>query len=191
MTLVRSVRATLAKDHVPVRLPIWDSEINYGLRTGSHAGSPAARIPNSRQVAYVMRTYLLSAAAGLPRVFWYRYDLQGLLSNTYLTKASPAPAGTLTPAGQAFYRIQRWMKGTLVGTPTARPCAHDKHGTYTCVVRYAHGMGRVYWNPHRRVRVTTVASARSWESELGAVHSIRGGAKLTVTSSPVLVHSAH
>ena len=86
-----------------------------------------------------MRTYLLSAAAGLRRVFWYRYDLQSLFANTYLTKGAPASAGTLTPAGQAFFRIQRWMKGTLVGTSTARPCAHDKHGTYTCVVRYGTG----------------------------------------------------
>jgi hypothetical protein len=189
MTLVRSVRATLAKDHVPARLPLWDTEINYGLRTGTDAGSPATPVSDSKQVAFVMRTFLLSAAGGLRRVFWYRYDLQGLLVNTFLTDPPPAAAGTLAPAGQAFYRIQRWMKGTLVGTSTTRPCAHDKNGTYTCVVRYGTGMGRIYWNPHRQVAVTTVSSVRSWETELGVVHPVTHRVRLEVGFAPVLVRS--
>jgi hypothetical protein len=188
VTLVKAVRATLAKDHVPSRIPVWNSEVNYGLPSGARAGSPTPQIPDGRQVAYVMRTYLLSAAAGVPRVFWYRYDLHAAFANTFMTTTAPATPGT-TPAGEAFYRIQRWMKGTLVGTPTQRPCAKDRRGTYTCVVRYAKGMGRVYWNPQHTVTVKTVRTAKSFESELGVVHAIRGGKKLRVGYQPVLVRS--
>ena len=187
MTLVRKVRATLHRDHVPAHLPMWDSEINYGLATGAHVGSPTPRIPDGRQVAFVMRTYLLSAAAGVSRVFWYRYDLSDPFANTFLT----GPAGTLTPAGQAFFRVQRWMAGTLVGTHHQRPCAQDRHGTYTCVVRYRKGMGRIYWNPRHTVRVTTVRSARSWEGELGVVHRLKHRTRLAVGGAPVLVRSRH
>ena len=81
------------------------------------------------------------------------------------------------------------MKGTLLGTPTQRPCAKDRHGTYTCVVRYAKGMGRVYWNPQHTVTVKTVRTAKSVETELGVVHAVRGGKKLRVGYQPVLVRS--
>jgi hypothetical protein len=190
--LVNSIRGILAKDRVPSRVPVWSSEVNYGLGTGSDAHDPAKPISGSQQAAFVMRTYLLSAAAGLPRVFWYAYDLHDL-ANTHLTEPAPAPAGTLTTAGQAFYRVQQWMKGTLVGTPTKRPCAADKHGTYTCVVKYGKGkgMGRIYWNPRHTVKVKTVKSSKSWQSELGTVHDLKHGAKIKVGYAPVLVLSKH
>ncbi|HEX4472361.1 MAG TPA: beta-galactosidase, partial [Nocardioides sp.] len=191
MTLVNATRKTLTKAHVPTRLPMWDSEVNYGLPSGSNVGKPTPPISGGRQAAYVMRTYLLSAAAGLPRVFWYRYDFSGVFANTFLTAPAPAPVGTLTTAGQAFFRIQQWMKGTLVGTPTKRPCAADKHGTYTCVVKYGKGMGRIYWNPRHTVKVKTVKSSKSWQSELGTVHHLKHGAKIKVGYAPVLVLSKH
>jgi hypothetical protein len=191
MDLVHATRALLSKDHVPARLPMWNSEINYGLPSGSNVGSPTPPISAGRQVAFVMRTYLLSAAAGLPRVFWYSYDFHADFANTFLTAASPAPAGTLTPAGRAFFRVQRWMKGTLVGTTHQRPCAKDRHGTYTCVVRYKKGTGRIYWNPRHTVRITTVKSAKSWENELGQTHRTKGHRKLKVGYAPVLVRSTH
>jgi hypothetical protein len=191
LTMLRRVRAVLAKDHVSAGLPIWDSEINYGLPTGSQAGSPTPQIPDSRQVAYVMRTYLLSAAAGVPRVFWYAYDFHGEFANTFLTEASPAGPGTLTRAGRAFYRVQGWMNGTLMGVGRRRPCAPDRDGTYICVVHYSRGTGRVYWNPKHFAKVKTVRSATSWESESGAVHGLRGGKSLRVGQSPILVRSRH
>ena len=30
---------------------------------------------------------------------------------------------------------------------SAQPCAKDRAGTYTCVIKYAEGVRRVYWNP--------------------------------------------
>ena len=83
------------------------------------------------------------------------------------------------------------MAGTLVGTHHQRPCAQDRHGTYTCVVRYRKGMGRIYWNPRHTVRVTTVRSARSWEGELGVVHQLKHRTRLAVGGAPVLVRSRH
>jgi hypothetical protein len=187
VALVNATRRSLAKEHVSARLPMWNSEINYGLPSGNRVGSATRQISSSRQAAYVMRTYLLSAAADLRRVFWYRYDFHEPFANTFLTTR----AGSLTPAGRAFFLVQGWMKGTLVGTRHQRPCSHDRHGTYTCVVRYRKGMGRIYWNPRHTVRVRPVKSARSWESELGARHHLKHHKKLKVGYAPILVRSRH
>jgi hypothetical protein len=190
IALLRLVRGLLAHDKVPSSIPIWNTEINYGIGRGV----PSTPIPDARQVAYVMRTFLLNAARGVKRVDWYAYDMGelpggGTLGNTLLTDPTDRTAGRLTPAGVAFTRIQGWMRGTMVGTATKQPCITDKHGTYTCTIRYAHGVGRVYWNPFKRATVRLVNSARTKVNEFGGSTKAKGGAKLTVTYRPVLVKS--
>jgi hypothetical protein len=192
MALYRKLRKMLNNDGVPKTFPIWDTEINYGLVFGG--GKAATRISNAKQVAYVMRTYLLSAAAGIKRVYWYSYDMSllpggGTLGNTRLTDPSDPAAGTLTAAGRAFTRIQAWMKGTLVGTTTKKPCIADRHGTYTCTVHYATGVGRIYWNPKTTATVHVVSSATRKVNELGTASRISGGSTLKVNYKPVLVKS--
>jgi hypothetical protein len=117
----------------------------------------------------------------------------GTLANTLLTSPSDPTAGTLTAAGRAFTRIQSWMKGTLVGTTTKQPCIADRHGTYTCTVRYGTGVGRIYWNPkatpRHPVKVQVVRSATKKVSELGKTTRIQGGSTLKVDYRPVLVKS--
>jgi polysaccharide biosynthesis protein PslG len=198
LALLAKVRGILVGDGVPRSLPIWNTEINYGLHTGTNAGTSAKPISNAKQVAYVMRTYLLNAAQGVKRVDWYAYDMGNLppekggapIGNTLLTDPDNRPAGTLTPAGRAFTRIQSWMKGTLVGTTTKRPCSAGSTGTYTCVIRYASGVGRVYWNPWRTVNVKLAASATKQVSAGGTSSKVRGGSTIKVGYQPVLVRSA-
>ncbi|MGA8246578.1 MAG: hypothetical protein WB797_06705 [Nocardioides sp.] len=196
IALLHTVQGLLAKDKVPSSIPKWDSEVNYGLRAGALGGTAASPISNGRQVAYVMRTYLLNVAAGLQRVYWYAYDMGllasgGTLGNTLLTDPAHRTDGILTPAGKAFTRVQSWMRGTLVGTSSKRPCAADRRGTYTCVVQYAKGKGRIYWNPNRTVKVTLVKSAKKRVDEYGHAGSVRGGKRIKVGYAPVLVRSTH
>jgi hypothetical protein len=197
MSLLTQVRALLAKDQVPAKMPIWDTEVNYGMQTGAMGGHSAVPISSDMQVAYIMRTYLLNAAQGVQRVDWYAYDLGNLppvvgglpLGNTLLTDPSNRAAGTLTPAGIAFYRVQQWMKGTLIGTSTQRPCASDSHGTYVCLVKYAKGVGRIYWNPFRIAKVRLATSATKRVNEYGGISSAKGGKSMKVNYQPVLVRS--
>jgi hypothetical protein len=195
MALLKTVRGILAKDKVPSSLPIWNTEINYGLRYGGNGGKAAAPISSRRQVAYLMRTYLLNAAQGVKRVDWYAYDMDsrgalGPLGNTLLTDPADRPAGDLLPAGRAFTRVQQWMHGTMVGTASKRPCIVDRHGTYTCLIKYAKGVGRVYWNPYRSAKVRLVNSATRKVSELGRTSKAHGGARLKVNYQPILVKSS-
>lgn len=195
IALLTLVKKLLRQDHVPAGMNLWNNEINYGLTTGKNSGKPAAKISSARQVANVMRTYLLYGAAGVKRVFWYAYDMStmaggGTLGNTLMTNPNNPAGGALTPAGKALSRIQTWMKGTLVGTGSKAPCAADKKGTYTCLVRYKSGVGRIYWNPTKTVKVKLVKSAKQKVTELGATSKAKGGSTLKVDYRPVLVKSA-
>src|SRR5262245_38800572 len=201
MLLLKQVRALLAADKVRSSVPIWNTEVNYGMRSGAMGGHSAVPIPADRQVAYVIRTFLLNAAQGVRRVDWYAYDMGNLsptmggtpLGNQLLTDPDPAvrAQGVLTPAGKAFTRVQSWLKkGTLIGTRTKRPCIADRHGTYTCTIRYPSGTARVYWNPYGHGRVRVGASATKRVDEYGATSRIKGGSTLRVGFQPVLVKSA-
>jgi hypothetical protein len=199
MALLRQVRRLLAADKVRSTVPIWNTEINYGMRSGAMGGHAAIPIAAARQVAYVIRTFLLNASQGVRRVDWYAYDMGNVspdfggapLGNTLLTDPDNQSAGTVTPAGQAFARVQGWLKGsTLVGTRTKRPCLKDTHGTYTCRIRYAKGSARVYWNPFRTGSVRLPGSARTKLDEYGAASAVKGGSRLRVGYQPILVKSA-
>jgi hypothetical protein len=191
MALLAQARSRLRHDHVPASKPIWNTEVNYGLLSGSQAGRPAKRIADKLQASYVVRTYLLNAAHGVKRVFWYRYDMSrvsggGPLGNTLLSR--PTNWSRITPAGVAFVRMQHWMHGTLVGSKGHAPCAKDGHGTYHCVVRDTSRTRIIYWNPYRTARVTLGRHAHHVQGVLGAVHTVRPHTSITVGRAPVAAY---
>ena len=174
--------------------PIWNTEINYGMRTGTFGGTKAVPISAERQAAYVIRTYLLNAARGIKRVHWYTYNMSylpggGTLGNTLLT--NPADGSTRTLAGKAVGLVRGWMLGgTLVGPSTsAMPCTKDRAGTYTCMITYSGGVKRIYWNPTKRVKVKTVESATFMVGIYGKRTTIRGGSSKYVDYRPLMVRS--
>ena len=112
MDLLAAARSVLNSEGV--HKPIWNTEINYGLQIGG--GGTAPRSPRGRQAAYVARTYVLNAANGVKRVFWYSWDLQ-TLANTQLTYAS----GSLTPAGTTYGVVRGWLLGSKISS-----CSKDR-----------------------------------------------------------------
>jgi hypothetical protein len=137
-----------------------------------------------------MRTYLLNAANGVKRVFWYRYNWStlptgGNLANTLLTV--PDDFTQVTAAGHAYLRAQQWMHGTLLGTRAKPPCQHNKHGTYTCVVKDSSGKRYIYWNPFHRAKVRLPKGVHHLQGVLGATSSVKPRSTLKVTYKPVLV----
>jgi hypothetical protein len=191
MTLLALARKRLAKVGVPSSKPIWNTEVNYGLGTGRSAGHAAKKISARRQAAYVIRTYALNAAYGVKRVFWYRYDWNGLagggtLGNTVLSR--PGIPTRLTHAGKAFLLVQQWLHGRLIGKG-GPPCQADRRGTYTCVVKDSTGTRRIYWNPTRKATVKLAGGARRKQTEYGAVFPVKGGHNLSVDYRPVMVDS--
>jgi hypothetical protein len=196
MELLKKARTILGYGGLPSTFPVWNTEINYGMPTGSAGGTGALAIPAQLQASYVLRTLLLNAANRVRRVDWYAYDLHYLangrtLGNTQLVDPANTTSGQVTLAGKAFNLAQAWLLGgTLKGASKgALPCAKDSAGTYTCVIAYRHGVRRVYWNPTRKVRVTTARSATYKVGVYGARSKIKGGSTLKVDYRPVMVRS--
>jgi hypothetical protein len=185
------VRSALDEAGVPRRRPIWGTEINYGLQPGGPGTTmPADPISQRRQVANVLRTYILGAARGLARVYWYRYDWGrvngGTLGNTLL--ADPDDWSQPSPAGRALHTAQRWLQGRLVArSGHALPCSHDRVGTYNCTVRRHHALRAILWNPWRTVHVR-LRGALSRVDQKGRATVIRTDrATIRVDYRPVLV----
>jgi hypothetical protein len=187
LKLLKQARKALALRGVPLTKPVWNSEVNYGLATGGSGSSSV--ISQQRQAAYVLRTYLLNAAQKVKRVHWYMWDMPAIGN----TKMVAADGYTPTLAGKAFGLAQSWMLGgTMVGpTKSSLPCAKDRNGTYTCVIKYAKGVKRVYWNPTKRVKVTTAKSATFMVGVYGKRTAIKGGSKKYVDYRPLMVRSKY
>jgi hypothetical protein len=189
MVVLGKARRQLAAAGAPKGQPIWGTEVNYGVTSDASAATP---VSERRQVANVIRTYLLGAAQGLQRMFWYRYDWGlvpgGTLGNTLL--ATPGSYGQITPAGDAVATAQRWMKGRLVGRHGQRPCHQDAKGTFRCVIRHAGGVRTVLWNPRHRVRVAMPPGADQLQDARGVSSRVAGRqSTLSVSYLPVMVNS--
>jgi hypothetical protein len=194
MALAGQARHLLAQAGAPADMPLWGSEVNYGLVSGAPPGKAAATpISQRQQVANVIRTYLLGAARGLSRVFWYRYDWNqipggGTLGNTLL--ATPGAPDQPTAAGRAMATTEAWLRGRLVGLGGHRPCAHDGKGTFACIVRYADGVRRIYWNPRHGIDVRVRADATTRQSASGETQVLsRSTTTIRVGPRPVMVDS--
>jgi hypothetical protein len=196
MALLGNVHHRLTAAGVPDGKPLWATEINYGVQTGTPGHLSADPISERRQVANVIRTYLLGAARGLSRVFWYRYDWGqlpesqggGTLGNTLLS--TPGSPDQVTAAGQALATASEWLRGRLTGSHGGQPCAQDKKGTYTCIVRYAGGVRRIYWNPQHGARVPLPPNSDFRQTSTGSKAALRSGTNtIRVGYRPVMVSS--
>jgi hypothetical protein len=148
--LFRQVRRAVL-DYRHVDLPVWNSEINYGITQGGAGHHPTALTPQ-RQAAYVVRTYLLDAAAGIKRVFWYAWDLEGTASVGLSQEGRP------TAAGRALLRLQRWVDGERLLGCSRRP-AGQMRGTWICRLEGQRSL-HIVWNPSRTTRIRVPAGSR-------------------------------
>ena len=175
MAILAQDKKILAKYRV--RKPIWNTEINYGL-SGPRNVAPVSA---TRQAANVSRTLVLNAAADVKRVFWYTWG-NTTIANTRVT----GPNGfSLTLAGKAYGVTRSWLVNGQ-----SRGCVRSSSGTYTCTIRYAGGVRRVYWNPDRAVTVF-VPGATTDQLVDGTTHRYRSRTlRLRVGPLPVMVVSA-
>lgn len=171
MRLLATNRAILARHGV--YKPIWNTEVNYGM-----TGRPVRPLSSSRQAGYVARTYLLNAANGVARVYWYGWQTQSTVNTRLVT----SNLSSLTAAGVAFGTVSSWMKGARIDS-----CPIDAAGTYTCTLTKSGVTRRVYWNPTRSVSVVAERGATAYQKLDGTRGTLSGGARLRVNHAPVMV----
>jgi len=171
MELLTAIKTVLARYNV--QKPIWNTEINYGL-----TGQEVQPAPVAEQKSNVVRTYVLNAANGIGRVYWYGWDRQSIV-DTLLTEPDLA---TLTPAGKAFKVVHRWLLGA-----TVTGCQQDADATWTCTVDHPEGQRTIYWNADRAVQVTPPEGAITAQTVGKAARPVTAGETIEVGLLPVMV----
>lgn len=180
MKLLRFAKGALPK--AGRGLPMWNTEINYGLL----GGATAKEISETKQAAFVARTLLLNAGSPIRRVYWYAWG-QGSIANTHLVQDDRT---TLTRAGRAWGEVRSWIAGTDVkGCQQTTKGSHQ--GLYTCTARVSRReVRRFYWKPAgSTVKITTVRSTSKWTELTGETHLRKGRFQIPVGQSPVMVTS--
>ena len=131
---MRSTRRQLAQ--IGVRKPIWNNEINYGVAGGG--ATTRTRYCVDKQQSYVIRTYVLSAAARMQRTYWL-----GWFRTRRMAVHMADDAGRRRPPATSYEVVRSWLNRTVL--PRLSPGRRgpvDLHGqARTGEVR------RIYWKP--------------------------------------------
>jgi len=175
MTLLAKAR-TILRSH-RVSAPVWNVEINYGVAGGGQTIRHHSSA--SKQASYVVRTYVLNAAAGVKRVYWLGWGT----FNT-MDVALARTDGTPTKAGKALKVVASWLDGQK---PSA--CAHNKkRHLYSCKQVKSGHASWVYWTTKGTTVVRAPKGSRHVSTMTGAISTTRAHKKLTVTGAPIRVY---
>lgn len=185
IVLMRRAVAVLASKGVT--LPVWSTEINYGMPVGGKGG----RYPLStiEQSAFVSRTFLLALSDGVARTYWYSWSGAPTLSVQMTTDAEQVlgtpPTSRNAPPAIAWVVTEAWLRG---GRMT--PCTTDRSGTYSCTIAYTRGKGVVRWNPRANVSVVAPWRTGYRQDIYGRKKRTRAGERVRVGIAPVLFRTS-
>ena len=176
LALIQKAKTILRKHKV--KKPLWNVEINYGVAGGG--STTTKHLSNHVQAAYVTRTFMLNAGAGVKRVYWlgwYRFT-------TMAIQMVRADETTPTPAGKAYSVVRSWLL-----KQHAHACTRSKKThVWSCkLVRKGHA-SYVYWTTKGKTHVRAPKGSRHVETMTGAVSRTHAGKKVTVTTAPVRVY---
>ena len=141
--------------------PLWDTETGWS--------GPKPLPSEELGAAYLARTYVLSWAAGVERVYWYLWDNPGEVA--------------LQTTGRSYDVVVRWLAGA-----TMKECSEDGAHTWTCAIGREGASQWVVWNAEGDRNFAVPAEWRAT-----TVQPLSGGARGITASSmevgqvPVLV----
>jgi hypothetical protein len=113
-SLVNTVRNGAMTTYNLTSKPMFDTEFSWGN----------VDFPNTdEQAGFIGRTLLLHWSAGVSRVYWYAWDVDGIMWNKDstgdCTTPDPSGVGFVCGTATAFTQVQNW----LVGSTLSQPCA--------------------------------------------------------------------
>jgi hypothetical protein len=166
--LIQNVKAILAKHNVTK--PLWNTE------AGWLGPQP---LSDEEQAAYVARSYILNWAAGIDRFYWFQWDVH---TNSQIEMVR-RDNSTITPAGNAFITIQKWMTGwtlhkCLTSDNRNWVCEMNQGSTYKFIVWSTDGEKGFKLAPNWKVSTVTTLD--------GTVTQINGDS-VSIGGRPVLI----
>lgn len=170
--VIKAVQDALTAAGAP-DLPIWDTELNYGL--AGPGDLPKQEITGAKAAGWVVRTYIDDLRYGVERSYWYiwtqkPYDLLGI-------QAYPG-----SDAEQGFFALENWVFGSsfdgCTNTAGAVTCDFSKDGTSWVVA----------WAESGDVPYTAPANTKLVCDPLANCQEAQGGAEITLTEVPVRLY---
>ena len=172
--IVRGIRRELAQ--IGVRKPIWNNEINYGVPGGGAVTSTT--YSPAKQRSYVIRTYVLSAAARMQRTYWL-----GWFDNATLGISMVDSTGRPKGPAKSYAVVHSWLNKT-----NFKGCS-SRRGLWVCTTKKAGETRKIYWRRSGATTITTPRSTVRIENQSGKVDSTGGRTTVRVTFRPVMVAS--
>ena len=178
---VSRVRLVMAKYRL--RLPIWNTESGYG-RTAETPETSELYV-GQMAMAFVARTYILSAHAHVARTYWYAWDDQGF-GGLYLTATDRR---TPSEAGRAYGVTYGWLVRARL-LRCARTATGPRAGTYTCLLTRGKNEMQISWHPTKSYLATVPAGFHSVSRLDGSTVKARPGSLIRVSPMPIMVSTA-
>jgi len=172
--VINAVKKVMARNGI-ARKPLWNTE------TGWAKGKTFAS--DAEAAAYVARTYILSWAAGVDRLYWYHWDDHTWVS-LWLTDQDSL---TLKPAAIAYDEMSKWLTGARMTS-----CGRNVTGAWVVhIIRGDASRGWIVWSPDKP---TTFVVPREWDAKqlkdlAGNRIRIASAGRIEVGTAPVLVES--
>jgi hypothetical protein len=148
---IAAVRAVMR--HHDLNKPLWNTET--GWHFSNHDKNDEAEswlgpaLSDDDASAYLARSYVLSWAAGVERLYWYAWG-ETSMGLTEHDKKTPKPVA------QAYDRVQNWLVGA-----TMKSCSGGDAGTWSFQLTRANGSSAwIVWNSDGR---TSVPLPKSWK----------------------------
>lgn len=180
---IKKVKWLMAKYGLD-NMPLWNTEtgwrvINSDKNVGDEQWA-GAHLPAEAGAAYVARSYILSWAAGVERLYWYAWGHRSMGMTEY-------DGQTPKPIAIAYSETQKWLVGSrMMG------CRNDNEDTWSCEITRDGGYrGRILWNPDKKITVSIdgLGNAMTWRDLGGVLHPLNGVKQVEVGASPILVES--
>lgn len=173
--IMKTIRQKLAR--IGVRKPFWNNEINYGVSGGGT--TTRTRYAMAKQQAYVVRTYVLSAAARMQRTYWL-----GWFNSAEVAISMADASGRALPPARSYEVVRSWLVNTnFLGCST-------KKGVWMCTAKVGkREVRRIYWKTRGRGVVTTPRTTKLIQDQNGKTRTRKGAYKIRVDHRPIMVAS--
>jgi hypothetical protein len=171
--LIETFKSSLAEAGAPADIPIWDTELNYGLAGPGDIAK--TDITGPAAAGWIVRTYIDNLRYGIERAYWYiwtqkPYPLLGI-------QAYPGSDGE-----QGFFAIDNWVVGSQFEGCT------DTAGAVTCNFVRDGQKSIVAWAETGDAPYTAPAGSQLVCDPLANCQEIAEGAAITLTEVPVRIY---
>ncbi len=185
--LYRELRSVM-KEAGYADMPLWNTESGYLVQNPQKPTNPQwpgtdyvfAKVLSPEQMAaYVVRSHVLMAAAGLDRFYWYSWDI---LNMGLTRKFGSEP----TAASRAYGTMVRWLRGATIDA-----CKTRHNNNWVCDLKRYHRKAWIIWSvDHKRTwNIPTTWKAVDYEGPYGVRNEIKHG-QVTITTHPILLKNS-